>query len=293
MWLGVSIALVGALGYAGGAAIQQYEAVRGGATFKLVRRPRWWIGGAIGFAGASLHALALSFAPLVLVQPVSVTTLVFAVPLAAVLHGRRPHRAEILGSIAVSAGLLGIMLLVPQSHTRPELSTRGALWFLACIGVVVALCELFARRRARGTTAKALVTAIGAGAVTAAVSTFVRVVGGGLDGDLSRLFHWFTLVIPVLLVVAVILLQKSYAVGHFSVAYAGVQVIDPVTSVLAGVILLGEPVPTDPASIIPALISAAVLIGGTITLGRLSPDPSTLPCHVEAPVPVTTRAAAR
>ncbi|WP_245966815.1 DMT family transporter [Sphaerisporangium album] len=290
MWLGVSIALVGALGYAGGAAIQQYEAVRGGATLKLVKRPRWWIGGAIGFVGAALHALALSFAPLVLIQPVSVTTLVFAVPLAAVLHGRRPHRAEVLGSVAVSVGLLGIMLLIPQSHTRPELSTPGALSFLGCVGVVVAACELFARR-ARG-TAKALLSAIGAGVVTAAVSTFVRVVGGTFDGDLSHLFHWFTLAIPVLLVCAIVLLQRSYAVGHFSVAYAGVQVVDPVTSVLAGVILLGEPVPTDPGSIIPALVSAAVLIGGTITLGRLSPDLTCAP-PIDAPVPVRTRAAAR
>lgn len=78
-WLGVSIALLGALGYALGAALQQYEAVADGATLKLVRRPRWWIGGAIGFAGAALHAVALSFAPLIVVQPVSVTTLVFAV----------------------------------------------------------------------------------------------------------------------------------------------------------------------------------------------------------------------
>ncbi|MFO7253198.1 MAG: hypothetical protein DIU60_020860, partial [Actinomycetes bacterium] len=96
-WLGVSIALLGALGYALGAALQQYEAVADGATLKLVRRPRWWIGGAIGFAGAALHAVALSFAPLIVVQPVSVTTLVFAVPVAAWLYGRRPHRLEIVG----------------------------------------------------------------------------------------------------------------------------------------------------------------------------------------------------
>ncbi|MEV6984421.1 DMT family transporter [Sphaerisporangium sp. NPDC051017] len=290
MWLGVSIALVGALGYAGGAAIQQYEAAHGGATFKLVRRRRWWIGGAIGFLGAALHALALSFAPLVLIQPVSVTTLVFAVPLAAVLHGRRPHRAEVLGSAAVSVGLLGIMLLIPQSHSRPELSTPGALSFLACVGAVVAVCELSARR-ARG-TAKALLTSIGAGAVTASVSTFVRVVGGTFDGNLSHLFHWFTLAIPALLVCAIVLLQRSYAVGHFSVAYAGVQVVDPVTSVLAGVILLGEPLPADPRSIVPALVSAAVLIAGTITLGRLRPDIASPPSPAEA-VPVRTRAAAR
>jgi drug/metabolite transporter (DMT)-like permease len=293
IWIGVSIALVGALGYAGGAALQQYEAVHGGATLKLVRQPRWLVGGVIGLTGAGLHAVALSLAPLVLIQPVSVATLVFAVPLAAALHGRRPKKAEVLGSIAVAVGLLGLMLLIPQSNTRPELSTPAALGFLACVGIVVVVCQLTARR-ARG-AGKTLLLSVGAGSVPASVSTFVRVVGGGLGGDLSRLFHWFTLAIPLLLVFAIVLLQKSYAVGYFGIAYAGVQVVDPITSVLAGTILLGEPLPSGVGSVIPAIVSAAVLIAGTITLGRLAPEnPHQVSTpHPEIPVPFTTRAAAR
>ncbi|GIH40109.1 hypothetical protein Mco01_31090 [Microbispora corallina] len=269
-WVGLAIALVGALGYALGAALQQFEAVTEGASLALVRRPRWWIGGVIGFAGASLHAVALSVAPLVLVQPVSVATLVFAVPLAATLHGRRPRPAEIAGSVAVAAGLLGLMLLVPARNVTPVLSDTAALGLIGCVGLVVAV-TFSAARLVRG-PAKALLTAVGAGSVTATVSTFVRVVGGGLGGDLSRLVTWFTLAIPVLLVCAVVLLQKSYAVGYFGIAYAGVQVVDPITSVTAGAVLLGEPLPSEPGKVVPALLATALLIGGTVTLGRLAPD---------------------
>ncbi|XVQ84328.1 DMT family transporter [Microbispora siamensis] len=271
-WVGVTIALVGALGYALGAALQQFEAVSEGATLALVRRPRWWIGGVIGFTGASLHAVALSLAPLVVVQPVSVATLVFAVPLAATLHGRRPRRAEIAGSIAVAVGLLGLMLLVPAHNVTPVLSDAHALELIGCAALVVAV-TFTAARWLRG-PAKALMMAVGAGAVTATVSTFVRVVGGGLEGDLGRLVHWFTLAIPVLLVCAVVLLQKSYAVGYFGIAYAGVQVVDPITSVAAGAVLLGESLPTEVDKVIPALLAAGLLIAGTITLGRLAPDHS-------------------
>ncbi|MEV0973203.1 DMT family transporter [Microtetraspora glauca] len=287
IWAGVIIALVGALGYALGAALQQFEAVRDGATLQLVRRPRWWIGGIIGFTGASLHAVALSMAPLVAVQPVSVATLVFAVPFAAMLHGRRPHKAEIIGSVAVAAGLLGLMLLVPAHNVTPSLSDGAALGLIGCVGVIVAV-SFGVARFLRG-PAKALAMAVGAGSVTATVSTFVRVVGGGLHGDLSRLLHWFTLAIPVLLVCAVVLLQKSYAVGYFGIAYAGVQVIDPITSVLAGAILLGESLPTGAGQVLPALLAAAVLIGGTVTLGRLAPDHSR---KAPAAVPVSSSAAA-
>ncbi|MGW4402527.1 DMT family transporter [Nonomuraea sp. NPDC004702] len=281
-WIGLLIALAGALGYALGAALQQYEAVAAGASLKLVRRPRWWIGGVIGFTGACLHAVALSFAPLVAVQPISVATLVFAVPLAAFMYGRRPYRAEILGSIAVAVGLLWLMLLVPQHNVTPRLSTGAALAFLGVIAAIALVSQVLARRF-HG-PARALLLSVGAGVVTASVSTFVRVVGGGLEGDWGRLIHWFTLAVPVLLVCAVVLLQRSYAVGYFGIAYAGVQVIDPITSVLAGAILLGEPLPASPSTAIPALLAGALTIGGTITLGRLTPDHSK-PAPAPAPVP--------
>lgn len=290
-WVGVIIALVGALGYALGAALQQYEAVAEGASLKLMRRPRWWIGGAIGFTGACLHAVALSFAPLVAVQPISVATLVFAVPLAAFMYGRRPHRAEILGSIAVAVGLLWLMLLVPQHHVTPRLGDGAALGFIAVIAVIALATQVIAARL-HGPH-RALLLAIGAGVVTASVSTFVRVVGGGMEGDWSRLLHWFTLAVPVLLICAVVLLQRSYAVGYFGIAYAGVQVVDPITSVLAGAVLLGEPLPTSPGTAVPALLAAALTIGGTITLGRLAPDQSRPPAPVAAtaePRPLTAAA---
>ncbi|MER6947223.1 DMT family transporter [Nonomuraea sp. NPDC000554] len=271
-WFGLLIALAGAFGYALGAALQQYEAVAEGASLRLVRRPRWWIGGIIGFTGACLHAVALSFAPLVAVQPISVATLVFAVPLAALMHGRRPHRGEIFGSIAVAVGLLWLTLLVPEHKVTPHLSNGAAIGFIAVIGVIVLVTQLFANRA--GGPTKALLLSVGAGAVTASVSTFVRVVGGGMEGDWSRLLHWFTLAVPVLLVCAVVLLQHSYAVGYFGIAYAGVQVVDPITSVLAGALLLGEALPTSPSTAIPAVLAGALTIGGTITLGRLAPDHS-------------------
>ena len=57
-WVGVSIALFGALGYALGAALQQFEAVRSGATLKLMRRPRFC---ALVFQTAWLREFRLIF----------------------------------------------------------------------------------------------------------------------------------------------------------------------------------------------------------------------------------------
>ncbi|WP_283135323.1 DMT family transporter [Rhizohabitans arisaemae] len=268
--LGLSIALVGAFGYALGAAVQQREAAVLGATLELTRRLRWWVGGIIGFTGACLHAVALSFAPLTVIQPVGVATLVFAVPLAAWLHGRRPLRLEIIGSLVVAAGLLLLMLLIPTHHKVPVLGHGSAIGFIATVGIIVAIC-LAVASRLHG-SARALVLSVGAGVVTATVSTFVRVVGANLTRDFATVLHWFTVAIPLLLIGAVVLLQKSYAVGHFGVAYAGVQVVDPITSVTAGVVLLGEQLPVGLGSVALALVAASLVIAGTVTLAKLTPD---------------------
>ncbi|GAA4891998.1 hypothetical protein LX16_2086 [Stackebrandtia albiflava] len=270
-WWGVLIAFAGAFGYALGAAIQQLDAVKLGANRRLMRQPRWWIGGAISFTGACLHAVALSMAPLTIIQPISMTTLVYAVPLAAKLHGRRPRKAELLGSVAVSIGLAGLMLMIPiHDADNPVLPDGAAVMFLAAVLTVVVVSQLLGRRCSG--PMKALVFAVGAGVATGTVSTFVRLVGAGMQTDLANLVHWFTLVVPTMLIVATVLLQKSYAVGYFGIAYAAAQVADPVASVLAGAGLLGEPLPQDPALIAPAVGCAVLLIAGTIALGRNAPD---------------------
>lgn len=269
-WLGVIIAFAGAFGYALGAAIQQLDAVALGATRHLMRSRRWWVGGGISFSGACLHAVALSFAPLTIIQPISMTTLVYAVPLAAKLHGRKPRRSELVGSLAVSVGLAGLMLLLPVHNVVPHLGNGPAIGFLLVVCAIVVLSQLVGRA-VKGPW-RALTFALGAGVATGTVSTFVRLVGAGLQDDWTKLIHWFTIVVPLMLIVATFLLQKSYAVGYFGIAYAVTQVSDPIASVIAGSGLLGEPLPTEPVLIVPALICAVVLIGGTISLGRSAPD---------------------
>jgi drug/metabolite transporter (DMT)-like permease len=244
-----------------------------------MRRPRWWLGGGISFTGACLHAVALSMASLTIIQPISMTTLVYAVPLAARMHRRRPRKAELIGSAAVSVGLAGLMLMMPVSHSTPHLSNGVAVLFLVGVLVFVAVTQI-AGRFADGPH-RALWFALGAGVATGTVSTFVRLVGAGMQSDLSRVLDWFTIVIPVMLILATVLLQRSYAVGYFGIAYAAAQTADPVASVLAGAGLLGEPLPTQASLIGPALACGVLLVAGTIMLGRNAPDTG----HHHAPQP--------
>ena len=143
------------------------------------------------------------------------------------------------------------MLLLPTHAVTPHLTNHEALVLGAWTG------------RAGGPPPTAEVVKIGQGVVavastrarcTAAVSTFVRVVGGSFGGGLFQAAQLVPLPpIPVLLVCAIVLLQKSYEVGYFRHGRRLGRVVDPITSIITGVLLLGEAMPTGWLDVIPAL----------------------------------------
>ena len=60
----------------------------------LLRRPLWWAGTAAAVAGYVFQALALANGSLLLVQPILVSALLFALPMSARLAHRRVTRGE-------------------------------------------------------------------------------------------------------------------------------------------------------------------------------------------------------
>src|SRR5205085_6876992 len=83
--IGLAFAFGAAALYAAGIALQALEAreapeehaLRMSLFLRLVSRPRWLAGTAVGLAGWALQALALTRAPLTLVQPAVAASLVF------------------------------------------------------------------------------------------------------------------------------------------------------------------------------------------------------------------------
>src|SRR3954453_2114260 len=110
----VIAALASAFCFALAAALQQREAlavnVPGVANLRLLtqlgRRPLWLAGVGCDIVSVALHVLALSLATLAVVQPLGVTGIVFAIPLAAVLRRKRIRGSEIAAAAAVAVGLV-------------------------------------------------------------------------------------------------------------------------------------------------------------------------------------------
>ncbi|MBB6351802.1 DMT family transporter [Nonomuraea muscovyensis] len=259
--LAAVVALVGSLFFALGAALQQFEAVGAArpGLLALLRRPRWLIGGASILVGGGLHIVALGLGPLTVVQPMGVASLLFALPIAATLHGRRPSRRELAAAAVVAMGLVGLVLLVPESGGPTRLAPTGVLTLLGVSGVAAVL--LWAGSRMASPAGRAALLATSSGVLYGATATLVRVL---VDGAWD---WWYLLALPVPALLALMMLQRAYAVGHFGVSFAALQIADPLTAVAFGALLLGEPLPTGVVPIAAAALTAA----GTVALARTSP----------------------
>jgi drug/metabolite transporter (DMT)-like permease len=265
--LAAGVALLGSLFFAFGAAVQQHEAVGTARPDLLVlmRRPRWLLGGLAIAVGGLLHIAALGLGPLTLVQPMGVASLLFALPVAAALHGRRPARAELAAAGTVAVGLIGLVLLIPEATTPARLDVPGTLTIIVTAALAAALAMGVAYRLAA--PGRAGLLAVGAGVLYGATATLTRVL---VDGGWQP---WLLLAVALPVLPALALLQRAYAVGHFGVAFAALQVADPLTAVTFGTLLLGEPLPTGVAATLTAA-AAAILAGvGTVALARTTPLP--------------------
>src|SRR5262245_4229612 len=81
----------------------------------LLRRPLWWAGTAAAVAGYVFQALALAEGSLLLVQPILVSALLFALPMSARLANRRVTRGEWAWALLLTSALTVFVVLARSS----------------------------------------------------------------------------------------------------------------------------------------------------------------------------------
>src|SRR4051812_28422945 len=111
---------------------------------RLLRRPRWLLGTALGLLAFPLQTVALLFAPLTAVQPADAAGLLVLLFLGARLLHERVGRREIA---AVACILVGIVVLTIAAPKREVTHVDGAKVLLPMLAIaVIALAPLVLRR---------------------------------------------------------------------------------------------------------------------------------------------------
>ena len=237
---------------------------------ELIRRPVWVLGIVTVVVGLSLQLVALAFGPLVLVQPLLVTGVLFGAVFAALLAHRRVDRLIVLGSLGCVAGLSAFLLLVHPTDASTQLDDGWTLLPLAItLAVLVVGCLAVAARFSGAVHVAALAAATGvlygltAGLMKVVTSQF-------RSGGFVELFGH-----PVLYVVCAVgpmgflLSQNTFQQGTLiAPALAIITIVDPLVGVAIGVSWLGEEINSSPAALTGQVIAAVVLIGSVALLAH-------------------------
>lgn len=244
------------------------KALDAGLLFRLVTEPVWVAGLAASILGFAFEAIALSMAPVVLVQPLIVAELPFALPMAALVAGRRLGRREWAGIVMVTAGLFALVSVI---HPRDALVTASAgMWGLLFGAITVAVAGLlFVGRRARG-IGRTSAYAAAAGATFGLLSVVTKATTHVFaTRGIGALGSWQPWALAVIGIVGLSLAQNAYHAGPLAVSLPLLDVGEPLVGSLIAVFVFGEELGRmgRPAEAVLALALAAI-VSGVATLDR-------------------------
>jgi drug/metabolite transporter (DMT)-like permease len=276
----VLAALAGAAVYGTTGVLQQRAAHRvGGAPTDqsrfakgLVRQPLWLFSTLGSVAGFGLQGLALGTGPIVLVQPLLVTGLLFAGVTGFAVRRQRVDW-PFLGALGLTAAGLAAFLVV----ARPSQGTGspGLAQILPLgIGLAVLLvaCVLWSLR-ARGIS-RSLTMALAAGidyGVTAAVAKLTIAAFG--HGFVAGMTHWSTWALVVLGPLGFVLNQNAFREGELAApAVAVITVSDPLVGIAVGMLWLDEAVSAGAGAITGEVLALAAMAGGVWLVAHRTPQ---------------------
>lgn len=234
----------------------------------LVRRPLWWMGTAAAVAGFAFHAVALGYGSLLLVQPILVSALLFALPLSARLAGRRVTRGEWTWALVLTAALTVFVVLAKGSAGDYEIPVSVTVVVaVACTAVVLA-CVLLAVRS--GGWRRAVLLAFAVGVMFGVVAVLMKIVMHMVsEGRTSTALTTPALYLAVLLGVGATLLQQSaFHAGSLQTSVPTMLVLEPVVAVMLGAVLLNEQLSIRGLEPVALVMAISAMVAATIALGR-------------------------
>ncbi|NUU13780.1 multidrug DMT transporter permease [Curtobacterium pusillum] len=237
----------------------------------LVSSGYWVLGTVMLGLAVVLQLVSITFAPLIVVQPLGAVALVittwFSSRSSGVPLGRRARRAVWTCIIGVAI-FVGIAAFVGHESviTRGQLVT--VLVILAIVLVLVLVSFRFVAKHRN-----ALYYIVGAGVLYGFVATLAKVT---LNRFVNHTFDWLTVLAIVGVVVAASLggyfVQNAYSSGSADLVIAGLTVIDPIVAVGIGVVVLGEAAGAPWVAVAGFVVAAAIAITGVFLLAKHHPQ---------------------
>ncbi|MGB0112175.1 MAG: DMT family transporter [Ilumatobacteraceae bacterium] len=279
------LAIVAAVSFALAATLWQRasmsEGVEAGDTkgmLGLVTNSVWLLGLAAQVLGVVLQAAALDRGRVAIIQPLLVTSIVWALPLGYFLTDQRITRRHIAGATIILVGLATF-----GGVGDPAGGVNDAAWsdWLAVIVVAIAACVGLLTVGARSeANAKAALFGAAAGVLYGVSATLMKPVMESWNNDGIAVFaDWELWFMAASGLIGFYLQQVSLATGELVTSVATVSVVNPVVSVTLGAIVLQERLDSDPfwhwGVAVGAL--ALTLFGAVVIAAESTAEPEAVP----------------
>jgi drug/metabolite transporter (DMT)-like permease len=233
----------------------------------LVRRPRWLLGIGSDAVSFGLQALALAFGPLALVQPLIVSGLLFALPMAARLRHRRLGPREWTATLLVAGGLALFLVAAAPREGEPTAPLTGWAVVLGCVAAVMVI-GVIAGRAASG-PAQPSFYALAAGTVFGLLAALTKTSTWLLDqGAVAFFTAWQPYAMVVVAVAGAIVQQSAFQAGPLATSLPVMDAAEPTTATLIGVFAFHESLGTSALAVSGEVAGIIALLAGIVALDR-------------------------
>lgn len=244
----------------------------------LLKDKIWLISLATSFVGYLFQALALAKGSLVLVQPLLVSGLIFALVIAAgFVRKKMLNLTEWLASLAVCMGIA--ILLVAANPTQGVTNISSSVWTVTIIASLGTIGILGAVSMLLSSVSKSVIQAGAAGVSNALAAVFIK----GQMGKVVKAYSvhkgighilwvvvssWETYALIGSYFLVLIFVQSSFQSGPISWSLPTLTVANPVASLIIGVLSFKESINSSPIALIIQIASFVLLTGGVIVLAK-------------------------
>jgi drug/metabolite transporter (DMT)-like permease len=237
---------------------------------RLVCTPLWLFGWVANLIGFLVQAVALHYGSVALVQPLLVTQLIFALPLASAWSRRWPEIRDWLGGTAICGGIVVFLAVRGVAPLSEEPNHERVV--LAGLASVVLVGLLVVASANRPPLVHAMLIAVAAGICFAMSAVLIKLTAEDLlqCGVAATAVDWPGYALAVSTLAGLLLEQGAFAAGSLSAAIGAMTITNPLASYLVGVLAFDVVPPTSPGALAALAGSGTLLVIGVITLAHSS-----------------------
>lgn len=280
--LAVLLGLTSAAGFAVSNALQHRTAgavprevdSAAGVLAVVARKPAWLMAMAVATAAVTLHASALRYGSVSMVQPLMVVGVVMAVLFRSALDLELPSGPE-LRAVAITMGGLAVLVACAAPQPSAHHPAYGVIAVLVVAGLTTAAAVLrFAPRMTGRPTAQAVLLSATSGLMFGLTAALMKLLGTLLPGGDPRYAVPAFAAVVCAGVLGIAMNQRAYQLAPLSLSMPVINLVDVLVAVLIGVVAFHE-LPAHSPVLLGLQVGALACLGlGVRAIARLSEQPA-------------------